>query len=230
MINVCAHCGLYSVDKIVTDKSEPRDRVNLQREKQSAVATCPQCGHAHTFLRLPLLLIGGASATGKSAILLELVGRFTAAVLLEADLLWLEEFEKPPDGHRHFFETWLRLAKNIGQCGRPVALFGAGLTVPKNIEQCVERRFFSRTHYLALVCNEVPLRRRLLARPAWRNSGQPEQLQEQVEFNRWLINEGPKQIPRVTLLDTTHAPVEESASAVKKWMESTLALEPPGTD
>ena len=149
---------------------------------------------------------------------------------LEADLLWLQEFEKPSDGHRRFFETWLRLAKNIAQSERPVALFGAGLAVPENIEQCVERRFFSRTHYLALVCDEDALRRRLLARPAWRKSGQPERLQEQLDFNRWLLKEGPKQIPRVSLLDTTHAPVEDSASAVKEWMESTLALEPPGTD
>ena len=111
-----------------------------------------------------------------------------------------------------------------------MVLFGAGLAVPENIEQCVERRFFSRTHYLALVSDEDALRRRFLARPAWRKSGQPEQLQEQLDFNRWLLNEGPKQIPRVSLLDTTHAPVEESASAVKEWMESTLELEPPGTN
>ena len=236
MLNVCAHCGLYSVDKMVTeltgaaDQTEPCDRVNLQREKQLAVATCPQCGHAHSFLRLPLLLIGGASATGKSAILQELAGRFTPAVLLEADLLWLEEFENPPDGHRRFFETWLRLAKNIGQSRRPVALFGAGLAVPENVEKCVERRYFSQTHYLALVCDEDALRHRLLARPAWRKSGQPERLQEQLDFNRWLLNEGPKQIPRVTLLDTTHAPVEDSASAVKEWMERALALESPWTE
>ena len=236
MINVCAQCGLYSVGKIVTgptvvaDESNSREGVNLEGESTSAVATCPQCGHGHKFLRLPLLLIGGASATGKSAILQELAGRFTAAVLLEADLLWLQEFEKPPDGQRRFSETWLRLAKNIGQSRRPVALFGAGLAVPENVEKCVERRFFSRTHYLALVCDEEALRHRLLARPAWRKSGQPERLQEQLDFNRWLLNEGPKQIPRVTLVDTTHAPVEDSASAVKEWMKRALALESPWTE
>ena len=111
-----------------------------------------------------------------------------------------------------------------------MALFGAGLAVPENIEQCVERRYFSHNHYLALVCDEDALRYRLLARPAWRKSGQPEQLQEQLDFNSWLLKEGPKQIPRVTLLDTTHAPVEDSASAVKEWTERALALEPPGTD
>ena len=149
MINVCAHCGLYRADKTVTGptsvtiESKHCNQADLDGDTRTAVATCPECGHPHSFLRLPLLLVGGASATGKSAILQELAGRFTAAVLLEADLLWLQEFEQPPDGHRRFFETWLRLAKNIAQSERPVALFGAGLAVPENIEQCVERRYFS---------------------------------------------------------------------------------------
>ena len=151
MINVCAHCGLYRADKTVTGptsvttESKHCNQADLDGDTRTAVATCPECGHPHSFLRLPLLLVGGASATGKSAILQQLAGRFTAAVLLEADLLWLQEFEKPSDGHRRFFETWLRLTKNIGQSGRPVALFGAGLAVPENIEQCVERRYFSHT-------------------------------------------------------------------------------------
>ena len=233
MMNVCAHCGLYSVDKLVAEPtsvagvSGSRDHVNRQVEKLAAIATCTHCGHVHTFLRLLLLLIGGASATGKSAILQELAGRFTAAVLLEADLLWLQEFEKPPDGHRRFFEIWLRLAKNIGQSRRPVTLFGAGLAVPENIEQCDERRYFSQTHYLALVCEEDELHRRLLARPAWRKSGQPQQLQEQLDFNRWLQKEGPQQTPEVTLLDTTDAAIKDSAGAVKDWIERSLPLEPP---
>ena len=125
MFNVCANCGDYRADKNVTvpagaaELSHPVDRVHLHGEARSALAICPRCGHAHPFLRLPLLLVGGASATGKTTILHELTGRFTAAVLLEADLLWLEEFSDPTEGYPRFFETWLRLAKNIGQSGRP---------------------------------------------------------------------------------------------------------------
>ena len=236
MLNVCANCGHYHVDKTVTEPagvaevSEPDGRICSQRGMRHALATCPQCGHSHPFLRLPLLLVGGASAAGKTAILQELTGQFTAAVLLESDLLWLEEFEDPSNGYRRYFETWLRMAKNIGQSGRPTALFGAGLAVPENIEQCVERRYFSQTHYLALVCDEEALRRRLLARPSWRKSGQPEQLAAQLDFNRWLQTEGPNQTPPVTILDTTCTSVEDSAIAVKAWMECALAPETPRTD
>jgi len=233
MFNVCLNCGLYRVDKTVY---EPKTYVearhhdspaDLHGRPPTALAACPHCGHLHPFLRLPLLLVGGASATGKSAILQELTGRFTAAVLLESDLLWSKGFEDPADGNRSFFETWLRMAKNINQSGRPAALFGAGLAVPENIEQCVERRYFSQTHYLALVCEEEALRHRLLARPAWRKSNEPEQLKAQMDFNRWLQTEGPNQTPQVAILDTTGANVADSAHAVREWMERALAAGPP---
>lgn len=233
MFNVCPNCGLYRVDKRV---SEPKAFVEAQSRASpsdvdgrplTALAVCPHCGHVHSFLRLPLLLVGGASGSGKSAILQELTGRFTAAVLLESDLLWSSGFEDPADGNRRFFETWLRMAKNINQSARPAVLFGAGLAVPENIEQCVERRYFSQTHYLALVCEEEALRRRLLSRPDWRKSNEPEQLKAQMDFNRWLQTEGPNQTPRVTVLDTTGASVADSAMAVREWMEGALAAGPP---
>jgi hypothetical protein len=73
---------------------------------------------------------------------------------------------------------WLRLAKNISQVGQPMVLFGAGVGVPANLEECVERRYFAVIHYLALVCDDAVLeqrqpgrnrrsRRRLDWRPAW---------------------------------------------------------------
>ena len=233
MFNVCPSCGLYRVDKAVTEPAgvvepaSPNARPDLPRVTRRAVAACPHCGHNHPLLRQPLLLVGGASATGKSAILQQLTGRVTAAVLLEADLLWLQEFENPTDGHRRFFETWLRLAKNIGQSGRPAVLFGAGLAVPENIEPCLERRYFSRVHYLALVCDEDELRRRLLARPAWRGSGQQRRLKEQLDFNQWLQEEGPNQSPPLTLLDTTDATIQDSADAVKDWIARLLEPQAP---
>ena len=233
MFNVCPNCGLYRVDKTVSEPEAYARATGAEcqedrhRRLSTVLAACPPCGHLHTFLRLPLLLVGGASATGKSAILRELTGRFTAAVLLESDLLWMKEFEDPTNGYRRFSETWLRMAKNINQSGRPAVLFGAGLAVPANIEQCVERRYFSQTHYLALVCDEEALRRRLLARPAWRKSNEPEQLKAQIDFNRWLQAEGPKQTPQVTILDTTDASVADSARAVREWMDRALAPGPP---
>ena len=112
-------------------------------------------------------------------------------MLLDADILWCPAFDKPDDGYRDFFEIWLRMAKNIGQSGRPVVLFGAGAGVPENIEPCVERRYFSAVHRLALVCDDDVLVERLRARPQWRNAGTTAFVESQVAFNRWFRETGP---------------------------------------
>lgn len=204
MFNVCYNCGLYRVDKII-DPAGP-------------YAICPECSHKHPFRQLPLLIITGASGAGKSTICQMLTGAISEAVLLDSDILWRAEFNRPEQQYRDYFETWLRVCKNIGQSGRPVVLFGAGIGVPENMEPCLERRYISTTHYLALTCSDELLGARLTSRPAWRNSSQPEFRAAQLRFNRWFIENGPKSDPPVTLLDTTNRFVEETARQVTNWL------------
>lgn len=208
VFNVCYLCGEYRPDKSI-DLSGP-------------YAVCPACGHRHPFRRLPLFAVGGPSGTGKSTICQQLSGRFSGAVLLDADILWLPEFNTPEDNYQRFFEVWLRMAKNIGQSGQPVVIFGAGFCVPDNLEPCVERRYFSHIHYLGLVCEGDELARRLRSRPEWRKSGSPAVIASQLEFNRWLRQEGPQQTPPLDLLDTTHAPRDQTAAAVARWIRERL--------
>ncbi len=128
MWNTCWQCGLYRVDKAI-DPAGP-------------AAICPECGFRHPFLQLPLLLVSGASGSGKSAVCQALLGQLPEAILLDSDILWRPEFDTPANHYRDFFETWLRMARNIGQSGQPVVLFGAGFGVLANLEPCVERRYF----------------------------------------------------------------------------------------
>jgi hypothetical protein len=100
-------------------------------------------------------------------------------VVLEADILWRTEFDQPQENYRDFFETWLRMCKNISQAGKSVALLCAGGT-PENVEPCVERRYFSTVHYLALVCEDQELVERLQGRPAWRDSSDPAYIAEHL--------------------------------------------------
>jgi DNA-directed RNA polymerase subunit RPC12/RpoP len=172
MVNVCHNCGEYRADKEI-DPAGP-------------YAVCPLCGFKHRFQMLPLLMIGGASGVGKTAVYNHLVGALNDVVLLEADILWRFEFDRPEDNYRAFFETWLRMSKNISQSGRPVALFGAGAAVPENVEPCVERRYFSAVHYLALTCDDDVIVERLKSRPAWRKCGDAKYIDEHVAFNRWF--------------------------------------------
>ena len=209
MFNVCHSCGQYRADKII-DPAGP-------------FAICPECGHKHAFRYLPLLLVSGASGTGKSSVCNALLGRVTGAVLLDGDILWRPAFNAPEDDYRDFFETWLRMAKNIGQSGRPVVLFGAGMGVPENIERCVERRYFSAVHYLALTCDDDALADRLRARPRWRDSSDTAYLREHIAFNRWFREAGPTLDPPITLLDTTHSTQEETAAQVAVWIEKAVS-------
>ena len=209
MFNVCENCGQYRADKAIETHGE------------DSFAVCPECGFRRRFLRLPLFIVGGASGTGKSAVCLRLAGRLSEAVVLESDVLWMDAFADP-EQYPVYFDLWLRMAKNIAQSGRPVLLFGAGLGVPANIEPRIERRYFSRVHYLALVCDEAQLAARLRARPAWRHADADAWIAGQVDFNRWYREEAPHGQPAVDLLDTTRASVTETAEQVSAWLRRSL--------
>jgi predicted kinase len=208
MINICFNCGVYRPDKII-DSAGP-------------YAICPECNYRHAFLQLPLLVVSGASGTGKSTICQLLLGNLNEVVLLDSDILWRAEFNKPENNHREFFETWLRVCKNIAQSGRPVVLFGAGLGVAENLEPCIERRYFSVIHYLALTCQDEVLTERLRARPQWRASNDITFLNQQVHYNQWLQANARIANPAIHLVDTTTITIEETAMQVAAWIRQRI--------
>lgn len=206
MFNVCPGCGEYSDDKKISSDGK--------------FAVCLQCDHRHSFLRLPLLIITGASGTGKSTVALRLIQEQTAVVCLDADILWRDEFASPDRDYRDFRNLWLRMAKNIGQNGRPVALFGSA--TPGQFEECNESRYFSSIYYLALVCREDELINRLKLRPAWRKSGSDSVLEQMRKYNQWLIEYADKADSNFSLLDTTTISLSQSVQATKDWISSSL--------
>lgn len=100
----------------------------------------------------------------------------------------------------------------------PVVLFGAGMGEPGNLESCIERRYFSRLHYLALVCSDTELSQRLQARPHWRQSGNQAFIESQLSFNRWFVKECSRVNPPVELLDTPTVQVGETTAQVAAWI------------
>ena len=202
MINCCIRCGLYRADRHVAPDGSTR---------------CPQCGNREQRPRLPLLLVGGASGAGKSTVCHALTGAIDGVIPLEADVLWRPELASPADNYGAFVDTWLRLCKNIHYSGRPVVLFGAGFAVPENVEGRVERRYFSTVHYLALVCDDDELTRRLEARPAWRAQ---ERIGEQLAFNRYFRER--RAAPVVDLIDTTAPDLVSTVAAVGEWITEQL--------
>ena len=104
-----------------------------------------------------------------------------------------------------------------------MVLFGAGMGVPENVEPCVERRYFSDIHYLALVCDDEVLAQRLKARPAWRGSGDQAYIDEHIHFNRWFKEQEKSNTP-ISLLDTTDVFLETTIEQVKTWISEKVKL------
>lgn len=206
MFNVCPNCGEYRADKAIAPEGD--------------YAICPDCRFRHKFVRLPLFILTGASGAGKSTVCLGLAARMKQVVVMESDILWRAEFDQPETNYREYREAWLRVCKNISQAGRPVVLCGAG--VPAQFEQCIERRYFSELHYLALICDAQMLASRLRGRPSSRASSDDEFIKGQVVFNRWLLNNAQKTEPRMTLLDTSELTVDETVEKVERWVRSFL--------
>lgn len=204
MFNVCPNCGEYRADKDILP--------------EGAYAVCPDCGFQHQFIRLPLFIVTGASGVGKSTACLALAAKTKDVVVMESDILWRGEFNQPETDYREYRETWLRVCKNISQAGKSVVLCGAG--VPAQFERCVERRYFSELHYLALICADEILAARLRNRPAWRGSFKDEYIKEHIAFNRWLINNAQQTDPPMALADTSGMTLDETVEKIERWIRS----------
>ena len=204
MFNVCPNCGIYSAEKAI--------------EPEGPFAVCLHCGYRHSFVQLPLFVITGASGTGKSMVCLELPRKTSQCIFIECDLFWGPHFDKPEENYRSFGDHCLRVAKSISQSGRPVVLCGTAL--PDRYETSVERRYFTNIHYLALVCEDRVLEKRLKNRPGWRNSSQPEFIEPMKEFNQWIKANAHETEPPMTVLDNTHLSIEEAADRIVDWIHS----------
>jgi AAA domain len=202
MFNICRQCGQYT-EEMTIDTSGP-------------CAVCPTCGYAYPFKRLPLFVVTGASGSGKSTLGLALVPALSDCVVMESDILWRPQFDTPQDGYRDYRNLWLRIAKNIHLAGRPVVLVGSA--VPEQFESCPERRYISDILYLALVCDDELLERRLRDRPAWRGSGTPEVLATMRRFNGWLRDHAEATLPPMSLLDTSRRSIAETVELTVAWI------------
>ncbi|SEP41061.1 AAA family ATPase [Amycolatopsis saalfeldensis] len=174
---------------------------------------CGRCGHRWPFRRLPLFALTGPSGAGKSTVGPALAARMSGdVVVLEQDVLWTGALRDDVPGHPAFRAAWLRMAAMLHQNGRPVVL--CGTVAPPELEPLPERVFFAEVHYLALVADPAALRRRLRARPAWREWDE-ERIDEMLGFNAWIRGQADH-------FDTTEVPLDETVAHVEKWVRAGL--------
>jgi hypothetical protein len=93
--------------------------------------------------------------------------------------------------------------------------------LPEHYERLPERAWFSEIHYLALVCNNEVLARRLRERPAWRGMTD-DRMREMQSFNQWLMTHATATSPPMTLLDTGESDPAATVAAVATWVRRRL--------
>lgn len=206
MFNVCPQCGEYYVEKTI-DLTGP-------------FAICPFCQYAHPFLQQPLFIITGPSGAGKTTVCLALAALMKECVIMESDILWGALPATAENNYSDYRNTWLRIAKNIGQAGRPVVL--CGTAIPEQFEACPERRYFSTLYYFAIVCDDALLEERLKLRPQWREAGSSEFIERMLQFNHWLKEHAAITSPAMTLYDNSHQAIQETTGEIAQWIRERL--------
>ena len=163
--------------------------------------------------KMPLFIVSGASGVGKTSACELLFLRENRYIVMESDLLWRDVFDTPEDNYREYRETWMHVCAGISQIGLPVVLCGCGL--PEQFEVCAARELFTDIHYIAVVCEQKELERRMregreITDEAW--------LESSRHFNEWLKRHAGETVPAMELLDNTCLSVEQTAERIDAWI------------
>lgn len=212
MWGTCPFCGTYEQAPIIRERDEG--------ERKIKELYCAACGRHRPFRPQPLFLITGASGVGKTSLSSWLFYHQTDYLVMESDILWSAAFDTPEDDYRNLRETWLRLAANMGQGGKPVVL--CGCTTPQQYNNCINRRYISNLYYLALYCDDDVLEKRLRS---GRGVNDENWIESSLAFNRWIQENADMTDPPMTCLDTTRLTIEEAAQQADQWMRANLREE-----
>lgn len=179
-------------------------------------ACCPACGSVDpAVVRAPLFVVTGASGAGKSTVLAPLA-RALAGLCVTFDVDYLldaagELAGAQPMNWEAFSAAWLAVAHGAAQSGLPTVLLGP--VIPDLLEALPARRWIGSIHYLLLDCPDHERRGRIEARPVWRGHD----VDEQVEFGRWLRANIPDQI------STSGCSPQQTAATVASWVSEYLS-------
>ncbi len=163
--------------------------------------------------KLPLFVVTGASGVGKSSACEVLFQNEKDYIVIENDLFWNKVYMTPENNYRPYRELSLRVCANISQAGLPVVLCCAAM--PEQLEVCRERGYFTKIHYLAVVCDDNVLEERMRS---GREITDTDWIQGSKDFNGWFKNRDKTVKPEITLLDNSELTPEEAAEIIDKWI------------
>jgi len=208
MFDSCIGCGAFAPD------------VGFKRDGD--VFVCPRCGHRRTISLSDLFVVFGPSGSGKTSLWNYTLTRpdRPGLVYLNGDILWsLAQYIGS------YVSYWMFICANISQSGRPVVLF-IGIE-PVEFEKSDRRDLFGKVHYLALVCSDEELKRRLLTRPSSRRSSDPQVIAQMQEWNRALKERAWSDSVVAArgafeALETTGKSLDETAEEFFQWLNQRL--------
>jgi len=181
---------------------------------QDDVAVCPDCGATEQARRLPLFVVTGASASGKTAVFPHLVAALPDCLVFDVDWL-IGPFQRACEFGEVDWpalrDAWLTIAHGAAQSARPTVLLGP--FTEAQLDDLPSRRWIADIHFAALDCADDVRAARLNARPRWR--------EREIDRHNAFAAHLRATVP--TLIRTDDGSPHESANRLATWVNTHLA-------
>jgi hypothetical protein len=176
-------------------------------------AVCPDCGAAEAARRLPLFVVTGASASGKTAVFPHLVAELPDCLVFDVDWL-IGPFQRACEFGEVDWpalrDAWLTIAHGAAQGGRSTVLLGPFTAA--QLDDLPARRWIAEVHFAALDCADEVRAERLGARPRWRERD----VERHVAFAAHLRDTVP------TVVRTDEGTPQDAARRLASWVTDRL--------
>jgi broad-specificity NMP kinase len=165
-----------------------------------------------TMLKKPIYFITGASGSGKTMVIPELLKICPEHITLDLDKLYgpLEDWDVIKN-------VWIHVANQMSLNNRVTILSGTFL--PWDYEKTDMKDRFQPV-FIGLHCNDEIREERLRAR-GWND----EMVRDHKEFNKWIVSHADQDFsPAMPLIDTSKASPWEVALQIKEYITATNVL------
>lgn len=164
--------------------------------------------------KLPLYVLTGSSATGKTTVIKELrrlMPNYEVFDHVEIKPFIREESSNKVDRKR-LNNIWLRVARNIAESARITIL--CGRILPVELEKCEDFSYFSQVNFLILHCDDETREKRLRSRKKMTDK----KIEENKALAKWFLENADKYTPAMPIFDTSKTDITKVAEQIMKWI------------